>query len=108
MLSTFRFLATMLCPARATALAMIILIILILLFYKALLITKLTEYFQSTTACQNFATKEGCEQNTPCIWCRFRGQCVQKGAYRECIEQDASQPLYQVSVPTTKPITLKI
>ena len=98
----------MMCPARATALAMIVLIILILLFYQALLVVKIKEYFQSTAACQNFATKEGCEQNTPCIWCRFRGQCVQKGAYRECIEQDATQPLYQVTVPGQKQITLKI
>lgn len=99
----------MICPARATAVAMIVLIILILLFYQALLVVKIKEYFQpATAACQNFATKEGCEQNTPCIWCRFRGQCVQKGAYRECIEQDATQPLYQVTVPGQKQITLKI
>jgi hypothetical protein len=97
----------MMCPARATALAVIILLILILLFYKALVIANI-EPFQAIAACQNFSTKEGCNENPSCIWCRFRGQCVQKGQYRECIEPNGQEQLYQVSAgaPPKKPITL--
>jgi hypothetical protein len=74
----------------------ILLIVLVFLFFT----TKTKEQF-ANIYCPNYSNEKTCEKNDQCVWCTFRGSCVNKGEYRECIKKGDKTPIFRVSVDAT-------
>lgn len=79
-----------------------------ILFVIILFIMLIVSYFTNKTKeqfaniyCPNYSNEKTCEKNGQCVWCTFRGSCVNKGEYRECIKKGDKTPIFRVSVDAT-------
>lgn len=76
-------------------------VIILLIFLVFLFFTKKIKEQFANIYCPNYSNEKICEKNDQCVWCKFRGSCVNKGEYRECIKKSDKTPVFRVSVDTT-------